>query len=151
SWMPACFPGDPGSFVMATALVDTTPLPATLDRLSHRVTVLPEAHESIEVHAPATGQLLGTVPKGTPDDIREAVRRARKAQEDWFHRTVAERAAPILRFHDLIIERQDEVLDLIQLESGKARKHAFEEVADTAIVARYYSYHAEGLLAPRRR
>jgi len=148
---------------MVSALVDSTTLPASTDapsprigadrlaRLARRVTVLPETHESIEVHAPATGQLLGTVPKGTPADVREAVRRARKAQEDWFHRTVAERAAPILRFHDLIIERQDEVLDLIQLESGKARKHAFEEVADTAIVARYYSHHAEGLLAPRRR
>ena len=28
-----------------------------------------------------------------------------------------------------------EVLDIIQLETGKARRHAFEEVLDTAIVA----------------
>lgn len=148
---------------MATAILDSTTVSNAADapsprigadriaRLARRVTVLPETHESLAVHAPATGRLLGTVPQGTPADVREAVRRARKAQEDWFHRTVAERAAPILRFHDLILERQDEVLDLIQLEAGKARKHAFEEVADTAIVARYYSHHAEDLLAPRRR
>jgi succinate-semialdehyde dehydrogenase / glutarate-semialdehyde dehydrogenase len=148
---------------MTTAILDSATVSTTadipsprlgavrLDRLARRVNVLPETHDSIGVHAPATGRLLGTVPKGTPADVREAVRRARKAQEDWFHRTVAERAAPILRFHDLILERQDEVLDLIQLESGKARKHAFEEVADTAIVARYYSHHAEGLLEPKRR
>lgn len=147
---------------MVTALVDST-LPASTNapssridsdrwaRLVRRVCVLDGAREMIAVHAPATGRVLGEVPKGTPDDIREAVRRARKAQEDWFHRTAAERAAPILRFHDLIIERQDEVLDLIQLEAGKARKHAFEEVADTAIVARYYSHSAEDHLAPRRR
>jgi succinate-semialdehyde dehydrogenase/glutarate-semialdehyde dehydrogenase len=122
-----------------------------LDRLALRVTVLPGFHETVAVHAPATGRLLGTVPKGSAADVREAVRRARKAQEDWFHRRVAERAEPFLRFHDLVLERQAEVLDLIQLEAGKARKHAFEEVADTAIVARYYSHHAEHLLQPQQR
>jgi succinate-semialdehyde dehydrogenase/glutarate-semialdehyde dehydrogenase len=142
---------------VADITVETTPETTPcigfdrLDRLALRVTVLPGFHETVAVHAPATGRLLGTVPKGTAADVREAVRRARKAQEDWFHRTVAERAEPILRFHDLVIERQDEVLDLIQLESGKARKHAFEEVADTAIVARYYAHHADDLLAPQRR
>jgi succinate-semialdehyde dehydrogenase/glutarate-semialdehyde dehydrogenase len=117
--------------------------------LARRVTSA--ASSTFPVHAPATGRLIGEVPAGTPDDVREAVRRARKAQEDWVHRTVEERAEPILRFHDLIIERQDEILDLIQLESGKARKHAFEEVADTAIVARYYAFSAGDHLAPRRR
>jgi succinate-semialdehyde dehydrogenase/glutarate-semialdehyde dehydrogenase len=120
-------------------------------RLARRVAALDAAREPVEVAAPATGRRLGAVPKGTPADIREAVRRARRVQDEWAHRTVAERAVPFQRFHDLILERQDEVLDLIQLESGKARKHAFEEVADTAIVARYYSYSAEEHLAPRRR
>jgi succinate-semialdehyde dehydrogenase/glutarate-semialdehyde dehydrogenase len=121
-----------------------------LAELARRVAV-DHSRDSLAVHAPATGRLLGRVPQGAPEDIRAAVRRARKAQEDWFHRTVAERVQPFLRFHDLVIERQDEVLDLIQLESGKARKHAFEEVADTAIVARYYAYSAEEHLAPHRR
>ena len=52
-----------------------------------------------------------------------------------------------LRFHDLLLERQGEVLDLIQLETGKARRHAFEEVLDTAIVSRYYAFHARRLCA----
>ena len=50
-----------------------------------------------------------------------------------------------------MLARQDEILDLIQLESGKARKHAFEEVLDVAIVARYYANTAERHLRPRRR
>ena len=33
-----------------------------------------------------------------------------------------------LRLHDLVLDRQDEVLDLVQLETGKARRHALEEV-----------------------
>jgi succinate-semialdehyde dehydrogenase/glutarate-semialdehyde dehydrogenase len=64
---------------------------------------------------------------------------------------MGERAAIFLRFHDLVLARQQRLLDLIQLESGKARRHAFEEVADTAIVSRHYARRAAGYLRPRRR
>ena len=56
-----------------------------------------------------------------------------------------------MRYHDLLLERREQVLDLIQLEAGKARRHALEEVLDTAMVARYYAHHAERHLRPRRR
>ena len=79
-----------------------------LRRLAGRVTLAGGAREGIIVHMPATGEALGEVPRGTIEDVREALRRARVAQEDWAHRTVAERAAPFLRFHDLVLERQDE-------------------------------------------
>jgi len=46
---------------------------------------------------------------------------------------------------------RDELLDVVQLESGKARRHAFEEILDTAIVARYYANTAEGYMRSRRR
>ena len=49
------------------------------------------------------------------------------------------RAAIILRFHDLLLERQDEILDLIQWETGKARFHAHQEVAQVAMLARHYA------------
>ena len=35
----------------------------------------------------------------------------------------------LLNLHDLVLDRQADILDLIQWESGKSRKHAFEEVA----------------------
>ena len=57
----------------------------------------------------------------------------------------------LLRFHDLVLRRQDEVLDLIQLENGKARRHAFEEVLDVCITARYYAHTAQQYLRPKRR
>ena len=76
---------------------------------------------------------------------------ARAAQAAWARRPAAERAAIFLRFHDLLIDNAHEVLDLIQLENGKARRHAFEEVLDVAIQARYYAHTAEDFLRPRRR
>jgi acyl-CoA reductase-like NAD-dependent aldehyde dehydrogenase len=57
----------------------------------------------------------------------------------------------MLDFHDLVLDRQDELLDLIQWESGKSRKHAFEEVAHLAMSARYYARTAHGHLDSRRR
>ncbi len=109
----------------------------------------PTAWDSVV--SPLDGELIGRLPRCLTADIDEAIRRARGAQDDWAHRTVAERGEVFLRFHDLILERQEEILDLVQLETGKARKHAFEEVADAAIVARYYALHADEHLAPKHR
>jgi len=64
---------------------------------------------------------------------------------------MSQRAGIFLRFHDLVLQQQVQLLDLIQLESGKARVHAFEEVADTAIVSRHYARRAARYLRPRRR
>ncbi len=122
-----------------------------LERLKGRVTLAGGGHDEIEVEAPFTGEILGSVPWGTADDVREAVRRARAAQRLWAQTSFEERARIFMRFHDLVLERQDEVLDTLQLESGKARGHAFEEVLDVAIVARYYARTAKGHLRPRRR
>jgi succinate-semialdehyde dehydrogenase / glutarate-semialdehyde dehydrogenase len=109
------------------------------------------ARERSEIEMPFTGEILGTVPRCTPDDVRDAVRRSRTAQSAWANVPLRARAQVFLRFHDLVLARQGEILDLIQLESGKARRHALEEVLDTAIVSRYYAHRAPRLLAPRRR
>jgi acyl-CoA reductase-like NAD-dependent aldehyde dehydrogenase len=120
-------------------------------RLREEVTLAPGAHDEIAVHAPFTGEHLGSVPRGTPRDVEHALATLRAAQPAWAARPVAERARIVRRFHDLLLDRQDECLDLAQLEAGKARRDAFEELGDVAIVARYYAHRAEGLLAPRRR
>src|SRR5690348_2461533 len=96
-------------------------------------------HEDIPAHTPFTGELLCQIPAGTDSDVELAVRLARNVQPAWAARSFADRAAVFLRFHDLLLRRQDEVLDLIQLETGKARRYAFEEVLDTAIVSRFYA------------
>lgn len=126
---------------------------ALLARLVRHVTLAPNAPESLplEVRIPFTGEILGSIPRGTDRDIVAAVERARAAQPAWAAMSFPERAAIFLRFHDMLLDQQEEILDLIQLESGKARAHAFEEVADTAVIARYYATRAEEFLRPRRR
>ena len=127
--------------------VDATRLAA----LAGRVTTGVGDREPIEIENPATGRPLGTVPRCTTDDVALAVDRARPAQARWRQSGFAERREILLRFHDLVLERQDELMDVLQLESGKARRHAFEEVIDVAVVSRYYANTAERHLRPRRR
>src|SRR3954469_6751664 len=107
--------------------------------------------EDMEVEQPFTGKPLGWVPKCKPEDMETATARACAVQAEWARTSFAERRAVLLRYHDLILERQEEVLDLLQLESGKARRHAFEEILDQVLVARYYANTAERALKPRRR
>ncbi|MCK1818766.1 succinic semialdehyde dehydrogenase [Streptomyces sp. XM83C] len=101
-------------------------------------------------HTPFTGEKLADLPESTPEDVARAFEAARAAQAVWAQVPVRERAAVLLRFHDLVLERQAEILDLIQLETGKARLHAHEEVQAVAIAARHYGRRAAAYLKPKR-
>ena len=101
--------------------------------------------------APFTGERVADLPVSSFADVDTAFARARAAQEGWAARSVRDRARVLLRLHDLVLSRQDEVLDLVQLETGKARRHAFEEVADVALNARHYARTAWRDLRPARR
>lgn len=128
---------------------DTTSTP--FHDLISEATLAPGPHRQIEVRAPFTGALVGSIPAGATADIECAIARGRAARPEWAARPYSERARVFLRFHDLLLQRQAEVLDLIQIETGKARAHAFEEVLDTAVVSRYYARRARKFLRPRRR
>lgn len=105
--------------------------------------------DAITVTSPTTGAVLGTVPAHTQEDTQAAFARARAAQPAWAALPVARRREILLRYHDLVLDRQDELLDLIQDESGKSRMSAFEEVMDVAITARHCAYAAGRLLRER--
>jgi succinate-semialdehyde dehydrogenase / glutarate-semialdehyde dehydrogenase len=124
--------------------------PALLTRLSALVCCEPHRGQ-FAVPAPFTGERLGDLPRCTVADVALAAGRARGAQPEWASTSVHARMKVLLRFHDLLLARQEQALDLIQLESGKARRHALEEVLDTSLVARYYGLHAAAHLRPRRR
>ncbi|HKU02791.1 MAG TPA: aldehyde dehydrogenase family protein, partial [Arthrobacter sp.] len=80
--------------------------------------------------APFDDTLLGEVPVSTEDDVRAAVDTARMAQELWAGQPLAARRAVVARFIALLLDREQDILDLVQAESGKSRLSAFEEFAD---------------------
>jgi acyl-CoA reductase-like NAD-dependent aldehyde dehydrogenase len=100
--------------------------------------ILATSGETHEVRSPIDGAPLAHIPQSSDADVAEAFARARLAQERWARTSYAERQRLLLRLHDLVLDRQDEIMDLIVLESGKARKHAFDEPLHIALTARYY-------------
>ncbi|RMI31224.1 succinic semialdehyde dehydrogenase [Nocardia stercoris] len=130
-------------------------LPATLtrprvSRLTAQLAAAPTANYTTTC-APYTGEPLADLPVSTPADVEDVFARARRAQARWALVSLEERRRILLRFHDLVLERQDEGLDLMQAENGKTRRDAFLEITDIAITARYYARTAAALLAPKRR
>jgi succinate-semialdehyde dehydrogenase/glutarate-semialdehyde dehydrogenase len=138
-----------GSLAGMGLLLDRAGGRAVLDRLVAGVAAAPGAVRET-TYAPFTGEPLAELPVSTPEDVARAYAAARDAQGRWASTPLRERAVVFLRLHDLLLDQQDEVLDLVQLESGKARRHAFEELVDVALTARHYARSARGYLATRR-
>jgi succinate-semialdehyde dehydrogenase/glutarate-semialdehyde dehydrogenase len=122
----------------------------TVARLLRHAVYSPSArrHETV---APFTGGLAARLPIATEHDVDTAFAMARRAQRGWAMRSPRERARVLLRLHDLVLDRAAEGLDLAQIETGKARRDAFEELLDCALTARHYARVGPRLLAPARR
>ncbi len=123
--------------------------PTLLEGLAQRVSCL-EKRAYWRVVSPRYGQILGNIPICAPQDAQEAVRRARGLQPAWAKLEPKARARIVLRFHDLLLARREEILDLVQCETGKARRDAQEELLDAAIVAQFYATRSPAWLRPRR-
>ncbi len=103
------------------------------------------------VIAPFTGSVLHELPLSSVSDVADAAATARAAQRSWHAAGPAHRRAVLLKGHDLLLQRRDAVLDILQTETGKTRGQAFEEVFQGASVARYYAVKARGILSDQRR
>ena len=138
-------PADPEHDPTASYALD----PAYVRALTARV--VSSTGESAATYTPITGQALAMIPQSSPDDVKEAFARARRAQRAWAQTSLEHRSALLLRLHDLVLDRQDEIIDLICWESGKARKHAFDEPMHIALTARYYARTAHDHLDTERK
>jgi succinate-semialdehyde dehydrogenase / glutarate-semialdehyde dehydrogenase len=138
-------PPDPEHDPTASYALDRT----EVERLTRRLVATTGG--SVEVRTPLSGAPLAHIPQSGAQDVAQAFARARKAQQAWSRTSLDERAEILLRLHDLILDRQDEIIDLIVWESGKARKHAFDEPPHVALTARYYARTAHEHLDTQRK
>ncbi|SFC61209.1 succinate-semialdehyde dehydrogenase / glutarate-semialdehyde dehydrogenase [Halobiforma haloterrestris] len=121
-----------------------------LDRLTARIETGDDRSE-IEVRTPVADEAIASVPACDPADVAVAVERARTARAAWANRPIEERAAVLERFGDLVGEYREELLDVVQLETGKARHHALEEVLDVPLTCSYYAENGPAVLADEER
>jgi succinate-semialdehyde dehydrogenase/glutarate-semialdehyde dehydrogenase len=131
------------------ATAGPAPDPAYVRPLTSQVVAT--AVDRVSTYAPLTGRPLAEIPQSGAGDVERAFRRARRAQQAWARTSLPERAEALLRLHDLVLARHEEISDLICWESGKARKHAFDEPLHVAMTARYYARTCARHLSPSRR
>ncbi|MDZ7746111.1 MAG: succinic semialdehyde dehydrogenase [Halobacteriales archaeon] len=121
------------------------------ETLLREATLTDRDHEAMPVEAPFTGEAFATLPLGDERDVECAFERARDAQSDWEARDPADRAEILLEYHDLLLDHSEPLLDLMVEESGKARRHGYEELIDTAMASRHYAHRTESYLADESR
>jgi len=105
----------------------------------------------IPVRAPVVDEEIGSVPELSAADVEAAATPTRAAAADWRATPLTERCAVIERFANRVADNHAELLDLIQLETGKSRIDAFEEVIEVPQSADYYAGKAPEILATASR
>ena len=97
--------------------------------------------ETFELRNPATGQVFGSVPRATKEDVREAVDAARKAFEsaNWHDMEQTKRGKALAQMAALMRQNFDELSKLETLNQGKPLR---ESKADVAWTIRAFEYWA---------
>jgi succinate-semialdehyde dehydrogenase / glutarate-semialdehyde dehydrogenase len=75
--------------------------------------------KTINVDNPATGEIIGKVPKLGGTETRQAIEAANRAFPAWSKKTAKERAAILRRWFDLMMANQDDLARLMTIEQGK--------------------------------
>ncbi|NEJ22162.1 NADP-dependent succinate-semialdehyde dehydrogenase [Rhizobium leguminosarum] len=87
-----------------------------------------DPNNAIEVNNPATGEIIGLVPKLGAAETRTAIEAARLAQKGWAARTAKDRCAVLRKWFDLMIENKEDLGRILTLEQGKPLAEATGEI-----------------------
>lgn len=101
------------------------------------------AHGVIDVDNPATGDIIGTVPRLGKDETRHAIDAAARAFPAWRAKTAKERAAILRRWFELMMANQDDLARLMTSEQGKPLAESKGEVAYAASFLEWFGEEAK--------
>jgi succinate-semialdehyde dehydrogenase/glutarate-semialdehyde dehydrogenase len=92
---------------------------------------------------PATGTVIGTVPRMGAAEARRAIEAAQLAQAAWRRRTARERSAVLRAWHDLMVANADDLALLMTAEQGKSLAEARGEVLYAASFLEWFAEEAK--------
>ncbi|RHW21278.1 NADP-dependent succinate-semialdehyde dehydrogenase [Pseudomonas jilinensis] len=92
-----------------------------------------------EIHNPATGERLGSVPNMGAEETRRAIAAAQAAQPAWRAKTAKERAAVLRKWHDLMMQHQEDLARIMTAEQGKPLTEARGEIAYAASFLEWFA------------
>lgn len=117
-------------------------------RIQNLLSHFPEDSPLTPVLNPSNGKRIYDLPQLSRHQVEAAIAKAREFAPSFAKVPVRDRAMILSRLHDIMLEHEEKLLDVLQLETGKSRAHAFEEFAGAAGAARYYARKATKFLRP---
>ena len=84
--------------------------------------------EFIDVYNPSTGEIIAKVPVTTEDKVEEAIQAAAKAFETWKEVPLQKRVGYLFKLRDVLIERKEELAQIIATDQAKTIADARGEV-----------------------
>ncbi len=95
--------------------------------------------KTIPVKNPATGEMLGTVPRMGAVEARRAIEAAQASWPAWRKRTAKERSIILRRWFDLIMANQEDLAVLMTAEQGKPLTESRGEIAYAASFVEWFA------------
>lgn len=108
----------------------------------------------IEIKSPLNGEVIGSVPAMSQQDVDETIARSKNALKDWKKVPLYERADMLYRCAQLLLDKEEELANLLVREVAKDLKSAKSEVTRTADFIRFTadiakSMHGETIQSDR--
>jgi succinate-semialdehyde dehydrogenase/glutarate-semialdehyde dehydrogenase len=97
----------------------------------------------IDVDDPASGAVIGRVPRFGRAETERAIAAAARAMVPWAARTARERAAVLRRYFDLIMAHQEPLAAILTQEQGKPLAEARGEIAYAASFVEWFAEEAK--------
>jgi succinate-semialdehyde dehydrogenase/glutarate-semialdehyde dehydrogenase len=98
---------------------------------------------TINVDNPATGEIVGTVPKFGAAETRDAIEAANRAFPEWRKKTGKERAAVLRKWFELMMANQEDLAKLMTTEQGKVLAESRGEVAYAGAFLEWFGEEAK--------
>jgi succinate-semialdehyde dehydrogenase / glutarate-semialdehyde dehydrogenase len=98
-----------------------------------------DSSQTIDVTNPATGDVLGTIPKMGADETRRAIEAANAAYPAWRAKTAKERATILRKWFDLMMENQEDLAKMMTAEQGKPFKESMGEIVYAASFIEWFA------------
>ncbi len=98
-----------------------------------------DSDQTVDVTNPASGDLLGTIPKMGADETRRAIEAANAAYPAWRAKTAKERATILRKWFDLMMENQEDLAKMMTAEQGKPLKESMGEIVYAASFIEWFA------------
>ena len=97
------------------------------------------SEETLDVSNPFNGELIGTVPSLTTEDVNDAVAASHDAQIAWAGKTAQERATLLQKWADLIDANKEDLAIIMTAEQGKPLTESRGEVGYANSFIRWFA------------